>query len=86
MLNLTVENATALGNSLDDEQTYGVGKAGDVNIGSYGMFVKVDSVTADGEGVDNILAIIMIQVLSGPRIPAVSPQALSRLFCCGLRF
>ena len=54
---LTVENATALGNSLDDERvTYGVGKAGNVNIGSYGMFVKVDSVTADGEGVTAISA------------------------------
>lgn len=54
---LTVENATALGNSLDDERvTYGVGKAGNVNIGSYGMFVKVDSVTADGEGVTTISA------------------------------
>jgi hypothetical protein len=56
--------------------TYGVGKAGKVNIGSYGMFVKVDSVTADGEGVDNIIAIIMIQVELGGIILMVSPQAL----------
>lgn len=52
---LTVENASALGNSLDDDRmTYGVGKAGNVNIGSYGMFVKVDGVTADGQGVTAI--------------------------------
>lgn len=31
-----------------------MGKAGNVNIGSYGMFVKVDGVTADGQGVTAI--------------------------------
>jgi hypothetical protein len=36
-------------------QTYGVGKtAGGVNIGSYALLVKVDSVTADGAAVDPI--------------------------------
>ncbi|HAS1026454.1 DUF1120 domain-containing protein [Enterobacter cloacae] len=35
-------------------QTYGVGKAGTVNIGSYAMFMKVNSVTADGKSVDPI--------------------------------
>lgn len=35
-------------------QTYGVGKAGTVNIGSYAMFMKVNSITADGKSVDPI--------------------------------
>ncbi|MDD9654957.1 DUF1120 domain-containing protein [Klebsiella pasteurii] len=52
---LTVENATASGGTLDDERvTYGVGKAGNVNIGSYALFVKSDSVVADGVGVNAI--------------------------------
>ncbi|EMJ6429434.1 DUF1120 domain-containing protein [Enterobacter hormaechei] len=53
---LTVNNAMFTGASLSNSsQTYGVGKTtGGVNIGSYAMFVKVDSVTADGATVDPI--------------------------------
>lgn len=54
--NLTVENALFTGASLKSpSQTYGVGKtSSDVNIGSYSMFVKVDSVLADGNVVDPV--------------------------------
>ncbi|MFO3897085.1 DUF1120 domain-containing protein [Klebsiella michiganensis] len=54
--NLVVENATFNGISLQSiDQTYGVGKAGEVNIGSYSLFIKNNSVTADGNNVDNII-------------------------------
>ncbi len=54
--NLTVANAHVDGGSeaSGGNQTYGVGKAGTVNIGSYAMFVQVGSVTADGKSVDPI--------------------------------
>lgn len=55
--NLTVENAGADGDSLQSPyQTYGVGKVGEVNIGSYSLFVKPNSVTADGNNVDAIVS------------------------------
>nr|WP_275991997.1 DUF1120 domain-containing protein [Enterobacter quasiroggenkampii] len=54
--NLTVANALVGGGSLSGAgQTYGVGKtAGGVNIGTYALMVKVDSVTADGAAADPI--------------------------------
>ncbi|MCU6325318.1 DUF1120 domain-containing protein [Enterobacter quasiroggenkampii] len=54
--NLTVENALFGGGSLGIAgQTYGVGKTeGGVNIGTYALMVKVDSVTADGAAADPI--------------------------------
>jgi len=54
--NLTVANALVGGGSLSGAgQTYGVGKTvGGVNIGTYALMVKVDSVTADGAAVDPI--------------------------------
>jgi len=53
---LTVENGMFGGGIIKGaSQTYGVGKtAGGVNIGSYALLVKVDSVTADGAAVDPI--------------------------------
>ena len=55
---LTVENGVSGGGSNSSEsQTYGVGKttgATPVNIGTYSLFVKTDSVMADGAKVDPI--------------------------------
>lgn len=52
---LTVANGVFTGGSQNTaNQTYGVGKAGNVNIGSYAMFVKVDSVLADGNQADTV--------------------------------
>ncbi|HBU7564016.1 TPA: DUF1120 domain-containing protein [Enterobacter cloacae] len=52
---LTVSAGTFTGGAQSaTNQTYGVGKAGTVNIGSYAMFMKVNSVTADGKSVDPI--------------------------------
>lgn len=52
---LTVSAGTFTGGAQSaTNQTNGVGKAGTVNIGSYAMFMKVDSVTADGKSVDPI--------------------------------
>ncbi|MDV0595203.1 DUF1120 domain-containing protein [bacterium BS0013] len=55
---ITVDNALFTGGSVTPasaSQIYGVGKtAGDVNIGNYAMFVKLDSVTADGNAVDAV--------------------------------
>ncbi|EOX3827599.1 MULTISPECIES: DUF1120 domain-containing protein [Enterobacter] len=55
--NLTVANGQFGGGSQGSGtgQTYGVGKTeGGVNIGTYAMFVKADSVTADGAAADPI--------------------------------
>lgn len=53
--NITVENGSFTRDTMKGgNQTYGVGKAGSVNIGSYSLFVKADSVTADGNTVDPI--------------------------------
>lgn len=38
------------------DQLYGVGKAGDVKIGNYSLFLKLDSITADGKAADGIYA------------------------------
>ncbi|MDE4082391.1 MULTISPECIES: DUF1120 domain-containing protein [Enterobacter cloacae complex] len=52
---LTVSAGTFTGGAQSAiNQTYGVGKAGTVNIGSYAMFMKVNSITADGKSVDPI--------------------------------
>ncbi|MCU6280360.1 DUF1120 domain-containing protein [Enterobacter quasiroggenkampii] len=53
---LTVANGLFGGGSIGAAgQTYGVGKTtGGVNIGTYSLFVKADSVTADGAAVDPI--------------------------------
>lgn len=69
---LTVSAGTFTGGAQSaTNQTYGVGKAGTVNIGSYAMFMKVNSVTADGKSVDPIyqqngsttgLRVLMVQV------------------------
>ena len=55
--NLEVANARFDGDSLTStDQTFGVGKtAGNVNIGSYSLFVKTDSVKADNVTVDPII-------------------------------
>ena len=53
--NITVEDAKFGGGTMQGgNQTYGVGKAGAVNIGSYSLFLKADSVTADSSTVDPI--------------------------------
>ena len=56
--NLTVENATFTGDPISGPtQTYGVGTtsgASPVNIGSFGMFTNLTSVTADGVAADAI--------------------------------
>lgn len=52
---LTVSTGTFTGGAQSaTNQTYGVGKAGTVNIGSYAMFMNVNNVTADGKSVDPI--------------------------------
>ncbi|MEG6184440.1 DUF1120 domain-containing protein [Enterobacter sichuanensis] len=52
---LTVSAGTFTGGAQSAaNQTYGLGKAGTVNIGSYAMFMKVNSITADGKTVDPI--------------------------------
>lgn len=55
--NLEVANARFDGDALTStDQTFGVGKtAGGVNIGSYSLFVKTDSVKADNVAVDPII-------------------------------
>ncbi|WP_436859046.1 DUF1120 domain-containing protein [Citrobacter tructae] len=53
--NITIQDALFGGGTMKGgNQTYGVGKAGAVNIGSYSLFLKADSVTADGNTVDPI--------------------------------
>lgn len=53
--NIPVENGSFAGGTIiSGNQMYGVGKAGDVNIGNYSLFMKVDSVTADGKAADTI--------------------------------
>lgn len=52
---LSVSSGTFTGGAQSaTNRTYGVGKAGTVNIGSYAMFMKVNSITADGKSVDPI--------------------------------
>ncbi|HIF6298706.1 TPA: DUF1120 domain-containing protein [Klebsiella michiganensis] len=53
--NIPVEDSSFVGGSIrSGNQIYGVGKVGDVNIGNYALFVKLDSVTADGKAADSI--------------------------------
>ena len=54
--NIAVQNGQFTGGTqTGPSQTYGVGKTtGGVNIGSYALFVKVDSVVADGNTVDPV--------------------------------
>ncbi|EPR7618986.1 TPA: DUF1120 domain-containing protein [Klebsiella michiganensis] len=53
--NIPVQNGLFGGGTLSSSsQIYGVGKVGDVNIGNYSLFLKLDSVTADGKAADSI--------------------------------
>ena len=53
---ITVNNGNATGGAVSDaSQTYGVGKAKDVAIGNYSLFVNVGSVVADTNKVDAIV-------------------------------
>lgn len=72
---LTVENGMFGGGIIKGaSQTYGVGKtAGGVNIGSYALLVKVDSVTADGAAVDQ--SISRTRRVPGPNPPTVLLRA-----------
>jgi type 1 fimbria pilin len=53
--NIPVQNGLFGGGTISSAgQIYGVGKAGDVKIGNYSLFLKLDSITADGNAADGI--------------------------------